>query len=70
MAKQKLPAPRIEFKKNKRGEFNFKIIGRNGKVLIDNKQGYKRKAGMLKNIGALHSFFKSSNGADFTIIEK
>jgi uncharacterized protein YegP (UPF0339 family) len=66
MATAKLTGPRVEYKKNKKGELNFRIIGRNGKILIDNKQGYKRKAGLVKNIKALEVFFDQP---DINIVE-
>lgn len=57
MAKAKLKAPRIEYYRNKKGEFNYRLIGINGRILMQNTQGYKRKASMIKNIQAVGNFF-------------
>lgn len=58
MAKQKkVTGARVEYWKNKKGEFNYRIIGKNGKLLASINQGFKRKAGMAKNIQALANFF-------------
>lgn len=62
---KKLKAPRIEFWRNKKSEFNYRLIGRNGRVLMQNTQGYKRKAGMDKNLKAVGQFF----GAKFDVVE-
>lgn len=49
---------KIEFWKNKKGLFNYHIKGRNGQVLAEIKQGFTRKAGMMKNIQALERCFQ------------
>ena len=55
--KKKVSGARIEPKKNNQGKINYKIIGRNGKLLADVRQGFERKAGMVKNIESLKKFF-------------
>jgi uncharacterized protein YegP (UPF0339 family) len=40
----------IEYWKNSKGEFNYHIIGQNGRILAEIKQGFTRKANMIKNI--------------------
>jgi uncharacterized protein YegP (UPF0339 family) len=56
MAK-KLKAPRIEFWRNKQKVFNYRLIGINGRVLMQNNQGYQRKASLIKNLKAVGKFF-------------
>jgi len=56
MAK-KLKAPRIEWWRNKQQKFNYRLIGKNGRVLMQNTQGYERKASMQKNLQAVILFF-------------
>ncbi len=49
--KNKYPAPRIEFFRNKKGEFNYHSIGANGKIISGGeRQGYNRFAGLRDNI--------------------
>lgn len=51
MAKQKkVTGARVEYWKNAKGEINYRIIGRNGKILAGIVQGFTRKAGVVKNI--------------------
>jgi uncharacterized protein YegP (UPF0339 family) len=37
--------PHVEFYRDKRGEHRWRAIARNGKVLADSGEGYKRIAG-------------------------
>lgn len=57
MAKQKVTGARVEYWKNKKGEFNYHIVGRNGRVLAQVTQGFKTKRGLTKNISALADYF-------------
>jgi len=41
---------KIQYWKTKKGEFNYHLISRNGNILVQSTQGYKRKATMLKLI--------------------
>lgn len=58
MAKQKkVTGARVEYWKNKKGVINYHVIGSNGKILAEVKQGFSRRAGMEKNINAMRNFF-------------
>lgn len=58
MAKQKASGARIEMWRNKKKEFNFRIIGKNGRVIVSANQGYRRKGAALKAIESLNNYFK------------
>jgi uncharacterized protein YegP (UPF0339 family) len=58
MAKQQKPTgARVEYWKNKKGEFNYRLIGRNGRIIASVNQGFKRRAGIEKNLHSLDVFF-------------
>lgn len=44
---------RLEYWKNAKGEYNYRAIGINGKVLASINQGFKRMSGLEKNRTAL-----------------
>jgi hypothetical protein len=41
---------RLEYWKNAKGEYNYRAIGMNGKVIASINQGFKSYAGVYKNI--------------------
>jgi uncharacterized protein YegP (UPF0339 family) len=54
MAKtQALPVPRVEATKNRKGEFNYRMIGKNSRILYSCNQGFKRKDRLLDNLIAV-----------------
>ena len=57
MPTKKLTGARVEYWKNKKSEWNYRLVGKNGKTLYATNQGWKRKKGMLNNIDAVAAFF-------------
>jgi hypothetical protein len=56
--KQRLPAPRFEYWKNAKKEFNYRTIGKNGKAIGGEvHQGFKRLAKLRNNITAHAGIF-------------
>ena len=47
-----MPKPKYttEIFKDKKGEFRLRVIHRNGKILFQTSEGYKRKSAMLKTM--------------------
>jgi len=71
MAKQKkVTGARVEYWKNKKGEYNYRIIGKTGKLLAGVVQGFKRKAGVFKNVKALTAFFGNEVGINIIEVSK
>jgi uncharacterized protein YegP (UPF0339 family) len=57
----------IEYWKNKKGLFNYHIKGKNGQILAEIKQGFTRKANLIKNIKATYTaLFKALSGTNGT----
>ena len=50
-------SPRIEVTRNRKSEYNYKLIGKNGKVLVHCNQGFKRKQALFRNIEAVSKSF-------------
>lgn len=44
---------KIEVYKDRNGEYRWRLVSSNGKVLADSGEGYKRKYGVIKAIAAV-----------------
>lgn len=62
MAKEKrMSVPRIEYWRNKKREYNWRLVGKNSLILCSSNQGFKQSNSMAKNILAiLHCFYDDS----------
>ena len=43
---------KIVIYKDGKGEYRWKLVARNGRVVADSGEGYKRKSGILKTLNA------------------
>lgn len=60
---ERLPAPRFEYWRNSKGEYNYRTIGINGRSIGgEQHQGFKRLAALRNNISAHAAIF----GCDIT----
>lgn len=47
------PVVRIEVYRDKKKEWRWRAVHRNGKIIAASSEGYKRKAGVYKNLSNL-----------------
>lgn len=48
---------KIIIRKKKNGLFDYKLIGKNGELLYDTRQGFETKGGVKKNIRAVAEYY-------------
>lgn len=52
---------KFEIKRNKKGEFTAKVYHRNGKLIINTPEGYKRQATLLRVLNNLFKFIENNS---------
>ncbi len=50
---------KLEYYKDKKKEWRWRVTARNGNIIADSGEGYKRKGGAMKGLKSLKKFLDS-----------